>query len=288
MCILDGTGRLLARKVEDRPIFVVGGSRSGTSVLLHALGKHRRIYSFNGEDPFITDIGGMMYNLEYADQRELDYYLSSLQVPQAYIARQLRKLAYESAFGYHYGLRSMLRDSLKGGFNPFTKTHWCVKTFPVRIVADGLLKLYPLARFVMIHRSGIDVVNSRSKFHAFKELDFRKQCEEWSQSVADFAYLAEFEQGIAVRHADLVDDPETVFRRIQTFLGLDYDPAPADFTSTNQIHPLASVENQANVDVRTQMSKRAPVHESWTPQQRQIFAEICGQAMGRLGYSLPF
>lgn len=83
MGITDSIGRMLARQVEDRPIFVVGGSRSGTSVLLHALGKHRRIYSFNGEDPFLTDIGGMVYNLEFADERELAYYRNSLRIDHA-------------------------------------------------------------------------------------------------------------------------------------------------------------------------------------------------------------
>ncbi len=288
MCVLDAIGGLLARKVEDRPIFVVGGSRSGTSALLHALGKHRRIYSFNGEDPFLTDIGGMVYNLEFADQRELDYYLKSLQVSHAYIYKALRKLAYESAFGLRYGLRSMVRDSLKGSFNLFTKTHWCAKTFAVREVAEGLLKLYPAARFVMIHRSGIDVVNSRTKFHGFKELDFRRQCEEWVRSVDDFVFLTEFERAVTVRHADLVDAPETVFRNIQTFLELDYDPEPAHFAGTNQIHPLAAVSNESNVDVRERMAKRPPVHEAWTDQQRAIFAEVCGAAMQRLGYAMPF
>ncbi len=288
MCIQDAIGGLLARKVADRPIFVVGGSRSGTSVLLHALGKHRRIYSFNGEDPFLTDIGGMVFNLEFADQREIDYYLNSLQISHAHIYKALKKLAYESAFGKHYGLGSMLRATLKGSFNPLTKTHWCAKTFPVKIVSEGLLKLYPEARFVMIHRSGIDVVNSRTQFHGFKELDFRKQCEEWARSVDDFAYLGEFNRAISVKHRDLVDDPETVFRNIQNFLNLEYDPAPAHFAGTNQIHPLSTVVNEDNVDVRQVMANRPPVHENWSEQQRAVFIEVCAEPMRRLGYDIPF
>lgn len=65
-------GKLLSSAIIGSPIFVVGGSRSGTSVLVQALGKHKLIYSFKGEAPFITDIGGMVHNLEYAPERELD------------------------------------------------------------------------------------------------------------------------------------------------------------------------------------------------------------------------
>lgn len=288
MGIADSIGRTLARQVEDRPIFVVGGSRSGTSVLLHALGKHRRIYGFNGEDPFLTDIGGMVYNLEFADERELAYYRNSLRIDHAYIYRVLRKLAYESAFGQHYGLKAMIRDTVKGAFNPLTKTHWCVKTFPSKVVADGLLRLYPQARFVMIHRNGMDVINSRTKFHGFKELDFRKQCEEWTRSINDFAFLNDMSEATTVRHMDLVENPTGVFRQIQDFLELDYDDTPASFTSSNQVHPLDSTQNEAQINVRAVMAKRAPVYESWSDQQRSIFKEYCESAMHLMGYEVPF
>lgn len=288
MGIADTIGRLLATQVEDRPIFVVGGSRSGTSVLLHALGKHRRIYSFNGEDPFITDIGGMVYNLEFADERELEYYRNSLQVDHAYIYRSLKKLAYESAFGLHYGLRSMARDMLKGTFNPLTKTHWCVKTFPSKEVADGLLRLYPKAKFVMIHRNGIDVVQSRTKFHGFKELDFTKQCEEWARSINDFAFLRLMREASTVRHIDLVENPTLTFRQIQDFLELEHDDAPTLFTSSNQVHPLDSTHNKARIDVKTVMAKRAPAYEEWSKQQRSIFKKYCESSMNLMGYEMPF
>lgn len=287
MSIQDTVGRLMARRVEDRPIFVVGGGRSGTSVLVQALGKHREIYAFTGEDPFLTDIGGMMFNLEFADERELAYYRNSLRVSHQHIYTALKKLAYESAFGPHYGLRSMMRDTASGAFSLFTKTCWCAKTFPVKSVAQGLLKLYPQARFILIHRSGIDVVNSRTQFHGFRELDFRKQCEEWAQNVRDFSYLMEFPQATTVRHRDLVDDPEGVFRHIQSFLGMEYDPAPATFAQTTQIHPLATVSNETNVDVKSLMASRPQVFEGWAPDQQAIFREICSEPMSRLGYAVP-
>jgi hypothetical protein len=285
--IRETLGHLLARRLEDRPIFVVGGGRSGTSVLVQALGKHRNIYAFAGEDPFLTDIGGMMYNLEFADERELAYYRNSLRIPHGHIYAALKRLSFESAFGPGYGFRSMVRDTRSGAFNPLTKTHWCVKTFPVESVARGLLRLYPNAKFILIHRSGIDVVNSRTQFHGFRELDFRKQCEEWAQNVEDFSYLMEFEPAISVRHADLLEEPEAVFRKIQSFLGVGYDGTPAAFAQTTQIHPLNTVSNETNIDVKARMANRPQVFDTWSQEQQAIFREICSVPMARLGYSLP-
>lgn len=286
--MLSIIGKIVSTKIIKNPIFIVGGSRSGTSVLVQALGNHKLIYSFKGEAPFITDIGGMVYNLEYAPEREINYYKNSLKVSHGYIYNNLRRLSYESMFGKSYGLMRMLKDMVHRKFNPVSKAFWCAKTFPNENVAKGLVKLYPSAKFIFIHRNGIDVVHSRTQFHGFRDLDFRRQCEEWARSGNNFAYLLEYERAIAIKHNDLIDDPQAVFQKICKHLGIEYDPSPAKFTSTHQVHPLATVTTSENVDVKEVMSQRAPAHENWTIEQRQIFKEVCAEAMDRMGYAIPF
>lgn len=286
--MLNIIGKILSSKIIKNPIFVVGGSRSGTSVLVQALGKHKLIYSFKGEAPFITDIGGMVYNLEYAPEREISYYKNSLKVSHSYIYDNLRRLSYECAFGKNYGLIRMLKNMVCREFNPVNKEFWCAKTFPTENVAKGLMKLYPSGKFILIHRNGIDVVHSRTQFHGFRDLDFQRQCEEWVRSGNHFAYLLEHERAIAIKHADLIDDPQAVFQTVCKHLEIEYDPSPAIFTSTHQVHPLATVATSENVDVKKVMSQRGPVYESWTIEQRQVFKEVCAEAMARMGYAIPF
>jgi len=281
-------GKILSARIIARPIFVVGGSRSGTSVLVQALGKHASIYSFKGEAPFLTDIGGMVHNLEYAPEREINYYKNSLRVSHGYIYDTLRRLAYESVFGKRYGLTRMLKDMAGREFNPLAKEFWCAKTFPNQNVAKGLVKLYPGAKFILIHRNGIDAVHSRTQFHGFRDLDFRRQCEEWARSAGQFAYLFDHEGAVTVKQEDLIADPQAVFRKICEHLAVEYDPRPAEFTSTHQVHPLATESTSANVDVREVMSQRGPAHENWTIEQRQAFREVCAEAMDRMGYVIPF
>ncbi|MFA5242694.1 MAG: sulfotransferase [Sulfuricella sp.] len=286
--MLSIIGRFLSSIIIKNPIFIVGGSRSGTSVLVQALGKHKLIYSFKGEDPFITDIGGMVYNLEYASEREINYYKNSLRVSHSYIYDNLRRLSYESAFGKNYGLMRMLKDMVHREFNPVAKKFWCAKTFPNENVAKGLVKIYPSAKFILIHRNGINVVHSRTQFPGFRDLDFRSQCEEWAHSENHFAYLFEHESAIVIKHEDLIEDPHAVFQKICKHLGIEYDPRTAKFTSTHQVHPLATVGTSENVDVKEVMSQRGSVYESWSIEQRQIFREVCSEAMDRMGYVIPF
>ena len=286
--MLNIIGKIFSSKVIKNPIFVVGGSRSGTSVLVQALGKHKLIYSFKGEAPFITDIGGMVYDLEYAPKRKINYYKNSLRVSHNYIYDNLRRLGYECAFGKNYGLMRMLKDMKHREFNPVTKKFWCAKTFPNENVAKGLLKLYPDAKFILIYRNGIDVVHSRTKFHGFRDLDFRKQCEEWVQSGNNFAFLMKHERAIAIKHEDLINYPQVVFQHICNHLDIEYDPSPAIFTSTHQVHPLATVTTSKNVDVKEIMSQRDPVYENWTEEQRNTFKEICSEMMAKMEYSIPF
>lgn len=286
--MLSVIGKALSSSIIEKPIFVVGGSRSGTSVLVQALGKHKLIYSFNGEDPFITDIGGMVHNLEFAPERELNYYKNSLRVSHDYIYENLRRLSFESAFGEHYGLVKILKDSVRGEFKPLIKKFWCVKTFPSENVAKGLMRLYPAAKFILIHRNGINVVHSRMQFHGFRDLDFRKQCEEWARSAKQFSYMLNSENAIAIKHADLIDDPQAVFGQIYTYLNITYDPSPAEFTRTHQVHPLSSLATATDVNVKEIISQRTAAEQSWSHEQRRIFKEICTEAMERLGYAIPF
>ena len=84
-------GKSLTRRFFHHPIFIVGDSRSGTSALLQALGKHPLILSMPGEAPLITSIGGMAHLFEFADDITKGYYLQSLKFTKTYLYRNLRR-----------------------------------------------------------------------------------------------------------------------------------------------------------------------------------------------------
>jgi hypothetical protein len=286
--MFDWLGKLATARLIESPIFIVGGSRSGTIVLLKAMGRHARILSTPSEDPFITDIGGMVHELEFCSAVEKQYYLETLRISTDYLYRTLRRLALESALGPHYGLKQLVKLAVIKKVNPLAKRYWCTKTFPGRNVAQGLTRLYPEARFIWILRNGVSVVHSRGKFPAFRDLPFEEHCRHWADSINRFSYLLEFPETVVVHQEDLVDAPDKVFRRIFETIHIDYDPKPTEYALTHHVHPLGDEGTIKGVDIKKTLSERAPAYQEWSQDQRRTFKDICGQAMQLAGYGVEF
>lgn len=286
--MLDWLGRFASARFIKCPIFIVGASRSGTIVLLKAMGRHTRILSTPSEDPFITDVGGMVHSLEFCNEVEKKYYQDTLRISQEYIYDSLRRLAMESALGPHYGLRQLIKLAVINKVNPLAKRYWCTKTFPGKNVAQGLMRLYPEARFIWIVRNGVKVVHSRSKFPAFRDLPFEEHCRHWADTVGRFSYLLDLPGAVVVHQEELVEDPDRVFRRIFDTFRIDYDPRPANYALTHHVHPLADETTTKGVDIKKILSERPPAYQEWTQEQMRVFKDICGDAMQLAGYEVEF
>lgn len=286
--MLDWLGRVASARFIKSPIFIVGGSRSGTIVLLKAMGRHRRILSTPSEDPFITDVGRVVHSLEFCPEVEKQYYLETLRISHDYIYDMLRRLALESALGAHYGLKQLIKMLVSKEANVLKKDYWCTKTFPGENTALGLKRLYPDARFIWILRNGVNVVHSRCQFPAFRDLPFDEHCRHWASSIMRFKYLLEFPETVVVHQEELVDDPDNVFRRIFEEFHVDYDPGPTKYALTHHVHPLGDESTTKGVDIKKTLADRPPAYQNWTQEKKGMFKDICGEAMQLAGYELEF
>jgi hypothetical protein len=286
--MLDWFGKSMAAGFSESPIFIVGGSRSGTIVLLKAMGRHGGILSTPSEAPFITDVGRMVHSLEFCTEVEKQYYLDTLRISHARIYEVLRRLVLESTLGPHYGLKQLLKLSLQVKASPFAKRYWCTKTFPGKNTALGLKRLYPQARFIWILRSGVSVVHSRRQFPAFRDLPFEEHCRHWANSIERFKYLLEFPQAVVIHQEDLVEEPDRVFRLIFEGLGIEYDAKPTEYAMTHHVHPLGDLSTTKGIDIKKTLSERPPAYHDWTQEQMTIFKRACGDAMHLAGYKMDF
>lgn len=278
-------GKLLTYRCFHHPVFVVGASRSGTSVLLQALGRHPAILSMQGEAPFVTSIGGAVHLFEFSESR--DYYQQSLKFPKEYLYQSLRKLCFEYAAGRNYGLKMIIKGLVGRDLSYLKKQYWCAKTFPDHEVAQGMVELYPNVRFVHTVRNGYDVVQSRTKFSGFRDQEFEAQCQAWVQSVTNFSYLRKFTSAFEVRHEQLVFETTKVFEDLSRFLDIPYDEGPVNYLRNTMVHPLGK-PTQGSIDVKKVFDRRKPAWERWTPMQRESFKRICAKTMDELGYQVPF
>jgi hypothetical protein len=275
-------GRLITASCFYQPIFVVGTGRSGTSIMLQALGEHSRILSADRESPFLPYLGYLLNPFEFRENRDYHRAELNMELEQAY--EQFRRLSFEAVFGPNYGLQRRVKDV---GFRAAAGKHaWCAKTYPNRMEAEGLLRLFPNGKFVYMHRSGYDVVNSRSRFRGMSAGSFEENCRLWAEHAAKYHYLCELEQALPVRQEDVVRKPDDVFRRVQDFIGVPYEEGPARFAKTTLIHPLD--ERTMTADVSDVFEKRLPVYEAWTEDERATFKAYCTEPMTKLGYEIPF
>jgi hypothetical protein len=283
--MLSAAGRALTRSFRSKPIFVVGAGRSGTTVVQSALGTHPAIIASPAEAPFICSIGSAAASL--ASGTTANYRRRTLRTSLSYTHDALRRIAFESAMGAHFGLRRVVGQAVKARKAPFAIQRWCTKTFPGLLVADGLSLLYPDARFVYVFRAGTEVVESRTLFPAMSDRSFEDHCREWASSVERYAYLLADERAITIRHEELTASPDTVFASVLSFLDVAQHQAPGTFARTTLIHPLDE-PTRVGVSASERLVTRAPAHDTWTDEERKTFTALCGDAMRRLGYELPF
>lgn len=278
-------GRLLTRSFFHNPILVVGAGRSGTSIMLQGLGQHPQVIASDRESPFIPYVGYLLHPFEFRENN--DYHIDSLATSLDYTYENFRRICFESAMGEHYGLKLLRRDLSSRKLAPGKLKRWCAKTFPNQTEMRGLIRLYPTIKVIYTFRSGINVVNSRSRKRGMRENSFIEHCEIWADHVEKYQYLLELDQVYPVRQEDVADDPVTTFKNVIAFLELNHDDGPANFSQTTLIHSLDK-KTQLNVDVRKALTDRPPAYAEWTSEQKDVFKDICGNGMERLGYEVPF
>ncbi|MEU4623672.1 sulfotransferase [Actinoplanes sp. NPDC023801] len=213
---------------SDRPIFVVGCPRSGTTMLQLMLHAHPRI-ALPPETRFL--LAAYQKRAEFGDltdpdrRRELgrfivesaqfeDLGLGSEQTVEAVVAGPP---TIGSAFGIVFRMYSQR----------FGKPRWGDKRPLYLRHLPTILRLFPDAQIINIMRDGRDCVASL-KETPWKPSEFDTLIDYWTKS-ADASLLAarRYPRDVyfQVRYEDLVADPEPGLRRMCEFLEEDYDPA---------------------------------------------------------------
>lgn len=282
-------GSSLTKHFRMNPVFVVGLGRSGTTILLKTLKKHPQILSYIGEpneSPLIADIGQLAFNVTSGEWN--DYYQEYLGGSTDALLKQLRRMVFETVYGTHLGVGLLCRHILKTrSYNTLSVQHWSAKIFPSNEKASGLTALFPSAKFIYIVRNGMDVVHSHQKFEHFKHMDFEAACKRWVSGCEKYAYISTLPNGLQVHHDELVNHPDAFFRRIYSFLELDYDACSVEFASHTHIHPLDQA-TQVQANVKETLQNRPAAYTTWTTEERRLFKAICGETMHHAGYGMPF
>ncbi|ADG87367.1 sulfotransferase family protein [Thermobispora bispora] len=215
---------------SDRPIFVIGCPRSGTTMLQLMLHSHPRI-AVPPETRFV--VPAYFSRRMYGDMR---------------LAENRRRLATWIATGKNTKFRELGLDADEfvraamlgpGSFGSvigmafqcyaerFGKPRWGDKRPSYYRHVEMLLRMFPDAQFVHLIRDGRDCVASLKEMPWYRP-DAIYAAANWAESI-DFAkrYARKLPKDTyyQLRYEDLTADPETELKRLCDFLGEEYDPA---------------------------------------------------------------
>jgi hypothetical protein len=250
------SGAIEALGEINRPVFVVGSPRSGTSILTWCLGQHPNIVPLE-ESSWMGDLAiylAIHYQTGTArDDRSL---LSAMDVQKGEFFAIFGETINKLILGHRIDLE---RKRWKRAAPPNTppdhfvtestskpKARWVDGTPEYSFHICGLRKLFPHALFIHIVRDVTSVVRSMLNFHRLGGLGLVANEQEaydyWFRTVSS-CVLAEQAYGpgvvFRVRHPELVDKPEATLRSLLNFLG---EPFAAECLT-----PLQTRINSSNV-----------------------------------------
>jgi hypothetical protein len=267
-------------EISSSPVFIIGSPRSGTTILARSLAQHSAFWT-SEESHFLSRLA----------ESAGDIYASG-------IGGHLQSWIWAQGVG-----RAEFLSYLGTGVNAlFTSRsngrRWVEHTPYYLEIAGPLAEMFPEARFIHMLRDGRRVVHSmlhlldRPRVVVGKARsrgpraggwgqDFRSACRLWAASVeAARAFVAEHpERARTVVHERLVADPETGFRELFDFLGVDAEPGPVELFRGRRVNSSFGEDGDLEPSPNPEPWLR------WSPEQRALFAAEAGRVLVASGFA---
>jgi hypothetical protein len=273
--------------VSDRPVLVLGVSRSGTTLLKEMLDSHselaiptesyfvpqlwdRHSRNFDSEG-FLADVGRLMRVKEWGvtpdDVRE--------RLPENPMAAEAIRAIYRSY------------ADARG------KPRYGDKTPSYMQSLDVLEQVFPDAQYLHLVRDGRDAgmsfleMRRKPRFNVARPRGIASFASQWKLEMEGARELGRRlgpERYLELRYEDLVREPEAELRRLATFLGLEFEPGMLAYhaavdASALQDHPLLA--KPPTPDTRRWQ-------EQLSPADTQVFEAIAGATLSASGYERAY
>jgi hypothetical protein len=268
----------------NKPIFVVGSPRSGTSILTWCLGQHPNILALE-ESGWMGDLAidlAIRYRIGAArGDRSL---LSAMEVQREEFFATFGKGINDLLLSHRKDLKRKQECAARAAGNAVPKNltavqseldpkaRWVDGTPEDSFHICGLRKLFPKALFIHIVRDVTSVVRSMLNFHRVGGSSLVSSEQEaytyWFRTVSG-CLLAERAYGPRVvfrlRYSDFVDTPEAALRSLLNFLSEPF--------SAECLTPLRKRINSSNVDADFKFSD-PETDPSLVEQAMQLSTEV--------------
>jgi hypothetical protein len=215
--------------MQEKPIFVVGISRSGTKLLRDILNNHPGIHMPNIESKFIPPMADRYlkwdemqwkngFNDFFLQFKETSFYekmsASGIKIDPLRWYGNIDEFSYAGVVAALFIL--LAKDSGK------PNALWGDKTPNYLLSIPLLKKLYPGARIIHIIRDVRDVALSARKawnrnlfYTAFRWRDYIRRCQNDAQPFTDNDYLE-------IKYETLLSKPESIIQQVCRFINIPY------------------------------------------------------------------
>ena len=251
------------------PIFIVGSVRSGTSAMMNALREGAGIKGFN-EGNFAHLLPALIEAVEShferfrspGDARTRPTMVANL--PARVVINGIKNV-FGAAFIRTFGEGRWL-DKTPGG-KPM------VNACPV------LREMFPHARFIFCKRRGVENILSRQR--KFPDAAFVNHCRSWAETMTEW-HAVRGSLGTSymeVDQRDMAIDPAGVASKLGSFLDLSEAESDAVRASLSavRLEQTRPAQDSSYIDVE---------ETGWTPEEKSIFVDTCGDAMRAYDYPL--
>lgn len=232
----------------DRPIFIGGLMKSGTSLLRILLGQHSAVFSCF-ESHWFED--AMRRHWDDPTSRRMELFLNFFEIERAdYDVLCATKRAAPA--------REFIDIAMAFCTTRAGKSRWVEKT-PGNIIHWQLIKqLWPDGRFIHVTREYKDCFASWKEWRG-DSLDTFMAAVSESYANADGLLGTCSESYLEVDHDALVNDPQTTMRRVLEFAELDWEPACAVIDLAHTNYERAKVIDVLSRDSHTNVSLTKPI-----------------------------
>lgn len=284
----------MAITLEERPVFIIGSERSGTTLVLAILACHPRIavpevtWYYPRFRPYLHTYGDLGVSANFNTlAHEMAY---GLRVPFWRMPD-----ANPATFGQEIAARAAeIEQSFAGVFaamferyaDHVSKPRWGEKTPGNVWYVDRILEDFPNAQFVYIYRDCRDASAEfiESQFGPTNAYTAARMWRDGQQAVKPFRESLGADQWFGIRYEDFVRDPVIHLKSMCAFLGEEYDDALMAFHTT----PVAqrrgkTKDNWALAHPIT--DRHVGIYKSQLSiDQQRIMAWVAGDLMRELGY----
>lgn len=229
-------------------------------------------------------IGAIAYEYQFgSDYRHYQRYTAVL--PESLNVR-LRDLAFDCVWADPFRLLASGDKIFSPTGSARTLQIWGSRCSISETESHGLEWLFPGLKFVYIVRNGIDAVYSMTRFISFRELPFEQMCHDWSQNALSYDHFRRKQNAIFIRFEDFLYEPEKTLENVCSQLMVDSEKGVSAFAGQMLVHPLNGPTIKVNP--KSELLARAPAYTTWSDEQRNIFRQVCKNAMELHGYDIPF